>query len=75
MYGDESLLDINLKNPGDCGQRLLPDQYKVDRLETSMLPLTIDNRYSKPELDAERSELLHSKLDFVNCSYFQSVSS
>lgn len=66
MHGNENLLDINGKNPGDYGRRLLRVLYTSEELKACMLPSTIGDRYSKPKLDAQKFELLHSKLRFVD---------
>jgi hypothetical protein len=59
MHDKENLLDMNGKNPGDYGRRLLRVLYTPQELKKSMLPSTIGDRYLKPKLDAQRFELLH----------------
>ena len=59
------MLDISAKNPGDYGRKLLRVLYTADELKTSMLPSTVGDRYVKPKLDAERYQVLHSKLNLL----------
>jgi len=40
MHNNENLLDINEKNPGDYGRRLLRALFTPKELKASMLPST-----------------------------------
>jgi hypothetical protein len=61
MFNNENLLEMNGKNPGDYGRRLLRVLYSEVELKTSMLPSSVSDRYLKPKLDEEKFALLNSK--------------
>ena len=69
MYNNENLLDINAKNPGDYGRRLLHILFTEQELKTSRLPSTVAGRFSKPKLDEARFSLLNDKLQLIPVYY------
>ncbi|CAF1932787.1 unnamed protein product [Rotaria magnacalcarata] len=62
MHHDENSLNINGKNPGDYGRRLLRVLFTDFELKTCMLPSTVGNRYLKPKLDAKQFALLNTAI-------------
>ena len=61
MYNNEDLLRIRAKDYGDYGRLLLHKLYSKQELVSCILPPG-HSRYTKPPLDTDRFEYLHSNL-------------
>lgn len=59
LFRGKNLLEIPARNPGEYGRSLLKLLFDSNELQTSLLPSTQSKRFSKPELDRERFNLLN----------------